>query len=180
MSSEHLRFLRGLIARPGHVGAIAPSGRALARAMADEINLDIAGPLLELGPGTGAVTQALIARGIAPERITAIEYDKDFVAFLARRFPQIHVVCGDAFAFQRDAKPFAAIISSLPLLNFPVERRQALIERAFSQLAPGAPFIQFSYGLKPPIPEPAGATLRRAAFVLLNLPPARVWVYRRS
>jgi phosphatidylethanolamine/phosphatidyl-N-methylethanolamine N-methyltransferase len=178
--AEQLRFLSGLIARPGSVGAIAPSGRFLARAMAAQIDPAIPGPVLELGPGTGAVTRALIGRGIAPMRITAIEYDSNFATFLAQRFPKIRVICGDAFAFEHTAEPFAAIVSSLPLLNFPVERRQALVERALAQLAQGTPFIQFSYGMRPPVAAPRGTTLHQAAFILLNLPPARVWVYRRN
>ena len=59
-------------------------------------------------------------------------------------------------------------------------RRRALIEGALAKLKPGAPYVQFSYGFEPPIPAPAGASVRRAAFVILNLPPARVWVYRKT
>src|ERR1700689_897369 len=71
-AAEHLHFLGGLIARPKNVGAIAPSSPALARATARQIDPAVPGPVLELGPGTGVVTEALIERGIAPERITAI------------------------------------------------------------------------------------------------------------
>jgi phosphatidylethanolamine/phosphatidyl-N-methylethanolamine N-methyltransferase len=181
---EQLQFLKGLIARPKNVGAIAPSSPALAKAIARQIDLPIDGAVLELGPGTGVVTEAIIKRGIAPERITTIEYDPDFVAMVAKRFPKVRVVQGDAFDFIRtlglkDDDRFAAIISGLPLLNHPPARRQVLIESALARLKPGAPYIQFSYGMNPPIPAPAGTTVKRAALVLLNLPPARVWVYRK-
>jgi phosphatidylethanolamine/phosphatidyl-N-methylethanolamine N-methyltransferase len=79
----------------------------------------------------------------------------------------------------RDLAPFAAIVSGLPLLNFPHAARTQLMEGALARLARGAPLIQFSYGLHPPVKPPAGYTVHRAAFVLLNVPPARVWVYRK-
>jgi len=182
-AAQHLDFLRGLIARPKNVGAIAPSSPALARAIAREIDPALSGPVLELGPGTGVVTEALIERGIAPERITAIEYDPDFANLVQKRFPKVHVVRGDAFDLAKtlgDGEPFAGIVSGLPLLNHPIERRRALIEGALARLKPGASYVQFSYGTRPPIEPPAGAKVVRAAVVWLNLPPARVWSYRRS
>jgi phosphatidylethanolamine/phosphatidyl-N-methylethanolamine N-methyltransferase len=180
---QHLNFLRGLIARPKHVGAIAPSSPALARAIAREVDPTRPGPVLELGPGTGVVTEALVEHGVAQERLIAIEYDPDFAELVARRFPRAKIVRGDAFDFPRTlgddaAGPFAAIVSGLPLLNHPPEKRRALIEAALARLAPGAPYIQFSYGWHPPIPGTASYTVRRAALVWKNLPPARVWVYR--
>ncbi|HEY5338441.1 MAG TPA: rRNA adenine N-6-methyltransferase family protein [Rhizomicrobium sp.] len=183
-AAEHLQFLRGLIARPKNVGAIAPSSPALAKAIAQQIDPSIPGAVLELGPGTGVVTEALIERGIAPERISTIEYDPDFAAMVAQRFPKVNVVRGDAFDFAhtlslKDEDRFAAIVSGIPLLNHPMARRLALIEGAMDRLIPGAPFIQFSYGMQAPLPAPKGTTVKRAALVLMNLPPARVWVYRR-
>jgi phosphatidylethanolamine/phosphatidyl-N-methylethanolamine N-methyltransferase len=182
--ADNLRFLRALIARPKNVGAIAPSSPGLARAIARQIDPGRPGPVLELGPGTGVITQALLERGIAAERLTAIEFDPDFAAALAARFPGIHVVQGDAFDLgrtlrSRDGEPFAAIVSGLPLLNFPVERRQALIAGAVARLAPGAPLVQFSYGVHAPVVPPPGHSVHRAAMVWANLPPARVWVYRK-
>ncbi|HEY8948311.1 MAG TPA: methyltransferase domain-containing protein [Rhizomicrobium sp.] len=183
-AAEHFHFLKGLIARPKNVGAIAPSSPALSQAIARQVDPAIEGPVLELGPGTGVVTEALIDRGITPERITAIEYDPDFAKMVAERFPGVHVVQGDAFDLKKtlggNGESFAAVVSGLPLLNHPVERRRALIEGALAKLKPGAPYVQFSYGFDPPIPAPQGTTVKRAAVVWANLPPARVWVYRKT
>ncbi|MGA7676336.1 MAG: methyltransferase domain-containing protein [Rhizomicrobium sp.] len=176
--SDQARFLRRLAANPTHIGAVAPSSARLARAMAAEADPSREGPVLELGPGTGVVTQALIARGFKPERITAIEVDAHFAQTMRARFPAITVVQGDAFQLADVGARFAAIVSSLPLLNFPLARRQTLIADALSRLAPGAPYIQFSYGFTPPVAAPDGACVKLAARVWLNLPPARVWVYR--
>ncbi len=178
---EQARFLARVLGQPKTVGAIAPSSKALGRAMAAQI-LAGSGPVLELGPGTGVVTQAILARGIAPARLTAIEFDPHFATLMHARFPGVQVIEGNAFEMTRalgDATDFAAIISSLPLLNFPMAMRESLLTQIFARLAPGAPFIQFSYGMSPPVAPPEGVAVMRAAHVLFNLPPARVWVYRK-
>lgn len=176
------RFLFRLLRNPRNIGAVAPSSAALARAMAAQIP-NGGGPVLELGPGTGAITAAILAGGIDASRLTAVEYDADFAALLRQRFPSINVVEGDAFDLAitlGPTQPYAAILSGLPLLNFAPERRARLLTEIFARLAPGAPFIQFSYGLKPPVPAPHGAQVARTAFIPFNIPPARVWVYRKS
>ena len=182
--TDNLRFLRALIARPKNIGAVAPSSRALARAIARQIDPNRPGPVLELGPGTGVVTTALLEHGIAPERLTVIEYDPDFAAAIAARFHGVHVIQGDAFDLKRTLgarhlEPFAAIVSGIPLLNFPVPRRLALMEALAGQMAPAAPLIQFSYGMHAPVVPPPGHSVHCAARVWANLPPARVWVYRK-
>lgn len=182
---DSLRFLARMIARPKTVGAIAPSSRALARAVAAQIDPAAEGLILELGPGTGAATRALIARGIAPERLWAVEYDSDFAKLIAARFSSVHVICGDAFDLEktlgdRVKGPFAGAISGVPLLNFTNAERQTFLEGVLARLKPGAPYVQFSYGVQPPVVPPKGVTVARAAFILFNLPPARVWVYRRA
>ena len=182
---EELQFLRGLVANPRSVGAVAPSSIWLARAVAAQVDLNQPGPILELGPGTGAITEAILKRGISPDRLTVIEHDPAFAKQIAARFHGVHVITGDAFNLarllaDRGSQRFAAIASGIPLLNFAPEKRQSLIEASLEQLRPGAPFVQFSYGFCAPISAPDGATARLAAFVWRNLPPARVWVYRRA
>jgi phosphatidylethanolamine/phosphatidyl-N-methylethanolamine N-methyltransferase len=183
--SENLRFWRALIARPKHVGALAPSSRALARAIAEEVDPLRSGPVLELGPGTGVITHALLERGISGERLTVVEYDADFAAAIARRFHGVHVILGDAFDLsstlgERSQDRFAAIVSGIPLLNFPVRLRSAYVEGLTERLLPGAALIQFSYGVHAPAAAPSGHRVDCAAMIWANFPPARVWVYRRG
>jgi phosphatidylethanolamine/phosphatidyl-N-methylethanolamine N-methyltransferase len=182
--TDSLRFLRALIARPKNIGAILPSGPALAQAIDRQIGDPDAGPVLELGPGTGAITQAILGHGVPPARLTTVEFDPDMAAELAGRYPGIRVIEGDAFDLDRTlgplAKaPYAAIISGLPLLNFPLDRRHAYMEGLTRNLVPGGPIIQFSYGTHAPVPAPPGFSVTRAALVWANIPPARVWVYRQ-
>ena len=178
---DQLQFLRGAILRPRSVGAVAPSSPALARAIAREIDPDAPGRILELGPGTGAVTAALIARGIPASRITAVERDSRFARLLVHKFPGIEIIEGNAFALAHtlgDRKGFAAIVSSLPLLLHAPAERDQFVASALARMARGAPLVQFSYGFSMPVRPPAGAVVTRAAFVWKNLPPAQVWTYR--
>jgi phosphatidylethanolamine/phosphatidyl-N-methylethanolamine N-methyltransferase len=181
---DTLRFIGRLITQPKTVGAVAPSSRALGRAMVAQIDVSSAGPILELGPGTGVATDALITRGTAPERITAVEFDPGFARLLAQRFPALNIINGDAFDLDKTlgthrGEPFIGAISGVPLLNHSMERRQTFLEGVLKRLKPGAPYVQFSYGLHAPVVPPAGVTVTQAAFVFFNLPPARVWVYRK-
>ena len=153
--------------------------------MAAQVDPNADLPVLELGPGTGVVTEALVARGIAPGRIISVEYDPDFAALVAARCPGVRVIRGDAFDLgktlgDRAGDKLSAVVSSLPLVNFPAAMGSALLKDIFERLAPGAPFVQFSYRVKPPVAPPPGIALNRAAVIWLNLPPARVWVYRRA
>ena len=183
---DNFRFWRGALSRPKNVGAIMPSGPHLSRAMAAQLDPHAAGNVVELGPGTGVITEALLERGVAPEKLTLIEYDLQFAQHLAARFPRVRIINGDAFDLRRTLGPklteqkLSAIVSGLPLLNFAPELRASLIDESLSLLAPGAPFIQFSYGLHSPAVPPRNFTVTRAALVWRNIPPARVWVYRRA
>jgi phosphatidylethanolamine/phosphatidyl-N-methylethanolamine N-methyltransferase len=182
--TDNLRFLRALIARPKNIGAVAPSSRALGRAIARQLDPSRSGPVLELGPGTGVITAEILNHGIAPERLTLIEYDSEFAQAIAARFHGVHVIQGDAFDLgrtlgARHTELFAGIVSGIPLLNFPTARRRAYVEALAERLLPGAPLIQFSYGMHAPVVPPAGHSVICAARVWANIPPARVWVYRR-
>ena len=181
--ADNFRFLKALVARPKTIGAVIPSSPGLARAMARQID-PAAGPVLEIGPGTGVITEAILKQGVAPSRLTLVEYDEDLASYLAARFPHVQVIQGDAFRLDHTLRshgdaPFGAIVSSLPLLNHPMTQRLAYMEAVTGRLTPGAPLIQFSYGPHAPVVPPPGFSVVRAAQVWANIPPARVWVYRR-
>ena len=184
--ADSARFLKTLAAAPRLTGAVAPSGRALARAMATATGSPSHGLIVEVGPGTGPVTQSLIETSVGPERLVLVEYDAGFCRLLKQRFARASVVQGDAYDLPRTLAPFAgqqiaAILSSLPLLNQPPPRRAKLIHDAFALMEPSGVFVQFTYGLLSPIPRKACAgrySAVRSRPILLNLPPAFVWTYR--
>lgn len=182
---DQLRFLLTWVTNPLKTGAVTPSGKPLATAMAAEIDPAIPGPVIELGPGTGPVTEALIERGFDPSRIIALEYDEDFAERLRKRFPGITVVHGDAYSISENFgahmnEKACAVLSSLPLFNEPAERRIALLNAAFDIMHDGAPFVQFSYAPVSPIPrDTTSMEASVSEWIFLNVPPARVWTYRR-
>jgi phosphatidylethanolamine/phosphatidyl-N-methylethanolamine N-methyltransferase len=183
---DEVRFLRSWIEKPLHVGAVMPSGRVLARTMAQYVDAHSQGPVIELGPGTGAITNALIAHGIEQKRLVLVEYNPGFCALLRDRYPQATVVQGDAYAL-RDSlwdvlnAPATAVVSGLPLVTRPMLTRLKLIRDAFAAMAPGSPFVQFTYSVAPPIPRSLpGVSTEASERIWMNLPPARVWVYRKG
>jgi phosphatidylethanolamine/phosphatidyl-N-methylethanolamine N-methyltransferase len=183
--ADEVRFFCNWVEKPLTTGAVSPSGRALTKLMASFVDPRGSLPVVELGPGTGVVTKALLERGIAPGRIVSIEFTAEFCSLLRKRFAGVRVIEGDAYALNKTLDgwiegQFGAVVSSLPLFTRAPEARRALIVQALDRMAPGQPFIQFSYALVPPVPpEPGLFTVDHTNWVVMNLPPARVWVYRR-
>jgi len=183
---DEVRFLRSWIEKPLHMGAVMPSSKLLARTMAQYVDVDSKGPVIELGPGTGAITNALIEHGVDQKRLVLVEYNPGFCALLRDRYPQARVVQGDAYKL-RDSLwkvldvPASAVVSGLPLVTKPMLTRLKLMRDAFMALAPGAPFVQFTYSVAPPIPKSLpGVSTEASERIWMNLPPARVWVYRKG
>jgi phosphatidylethanolamine/phosphatidyl-N-methylethanolamine N-methyltransferase len=183
---DEVRFLRSWIEKPLHMGAVMPSGRVLARTMAQYVDIASLGPVVELGPGTGAITSALIERGVDQKRLVLVEYNPGFCALLRDRYPHAKVVQADAYTLRDSLRnvlnaPASAVVSGLPLVTKPMLTRLKLIRDAFVALAPGAPFVQFTYSVAPPIPKSLpGVSTEASERIWMNLPPARVWVYRKD
>lgn len=187
MSNTSL-FLRTLLTNPRMVGAIAPSGRILANLITSEVDPS-AGPVLELGPGTGVFTEALLARGVCERDLTLVEYADNFAGMLRRRFPTARVVCADAARLCAQDLPegvlFGSAISGLPLLNMSPKTAMAILTGVLSRLRDGGALYQFTYGVRCPVPH---RLLDRFGFkatlhgqVLRNFPPARVYkIVRRK
>jgi phosphatidylethanolamine/phosphatidyl-N-methylethanolamine N-methyltransferase len=184
---DEVRFIRSWLEKPLAIGAVTPSGRVLARAMARYVDPRVPGPVIELGPGTGPVTEALLDRGVPEERLVLVEFNPTFCQLLRARFPKATVHQADAYAALRrhqingGATPASAVVSGLPLFTKPLKTRARLLRDAFAILRSGAPFIQFTYAVVPPIPKMlAGGKVEASDRIWLNLPPARVWVYRKN
>ena len=157
---DEVRFIRSWLEKPLAIGAVTPSGRALARTMAAYIDPSVPGPIIELGPGTGPVTEALVSQGIDPARLVLVEFDPTFCRLLRARYPTATVVQGDAYGLKRLLasllqQPAAAVVSGLPLFTKPLRMRLRLLFEAFGLMSPGAPFVQFTYNAVPPIPNAA-------------------------
>ncbi|MCW5689848.1 MAG: methyltransferase [Pseudolabrys sp.] len=181
---DEVQFFRTWFEKPIRTGAVMPSGKALARRMARCVDPNSTGPVIELGPGTGPVTEALVQWGIDPKRLVLVEFDPDFCRLLRTRYPEATVVQGDAYRLRRllggiVREPAAAVVSGLPLMTKPPRTRLRLISDAMALLKQGAPFVQFTYAMGSPIPKDLGAIKGEPSeLIWLNVPPARVWTYR--
>ena len=183
---DEVRFLSTWLQSPIKTGALSPSSPALAKAMAAEIDPGVPGPVVEIGPGTGPVTEAILARGITPQRLVLVEFNREFCALLRKRFPGVTVIEGDGYSLadtlgDAAGKPLAAVVSSLPLMTRPMPVRLRTLVAALRLLGHGAPFVQFTYAMTAPIPpRPSRYTITASPRIWMNLPPARVWVYRAA
>lgn len=183
---DELRFFRGWLDRPGAVGAILPTSSIAARRMASVADPRSDLPVLELGPGTGVITRALLERGVPPARLYSVEYSADFVEHLRRAFPGVKVVHGSAFDLdaalgELKGQKFDCVISAVPLLNVPSRQRVDYLEDLLERIPAGRPVVQITYGALSPVPPRRGSyTLERFDFVMRNIPPAHLWIYRRG
>ncbi len=181
---DEVQFIRSWIEKPLRTGAVMPSSKALARTMARYVDPQGTGPVIELGPGTGPVTEALVTHGVDPSRLVLVEFNPHFCRLLRNRYPTATVLHGDAYRLRKTVRsalnePAAAVVSSLPLLTKPLRTRLRLIADVMTLIKPNAPFVQFTYGMLPPIPKTlAGLAAEASNVIWMNLPPARVWVYR--
>lgn len=180
-------FLQELITAPKQVGAILPSSRNLSVAMARWLPRRSNAYVLELGPGTGSVTEALFARGLPEDRLIAIEQSPKMADLLRARFPRASIITGDAFQLDKllkrhvpQAEKIGMVFSSLPLLNFEPVIADDLARKIRALLPPEGKLVQYSYGLGRKQPK-AATHFRYVAsnVVWMNLPPARVSVYQK-
>lgn len=183
-------FFRQWLKNPLSMASVVPSGRQLAQLMAAALPRD-AGCVVELGAGTGAITEALIRHGVAPGNMLVVEMNAVLHGMLEQRFPRAEVLCGDACQLHDLVDRSAglasgqvdAVVSSLGLLAIPRPVQRAILAGAFEVLKPGGVFVQYTYGLSGPldrrIARQLGLVCRSAGWAWRNLPPARVFVYSR-
>lgn len=183
---DEIEFLKGWKRNRTAVGAVTPTSAATAKKMASVVQPDSGLPVLELGPGTGVITKAILARGIAPSQLISIEYSPEFCRHLRLAFPSVDVRCGDAFALdltlgaQRDTK-FDCVISAIPLLHLQPEKRRALVLDLLDRVPVGRPVVQITYGLVSPVVAlPEGYQTQHLAFMMRNIPPAQLWLYSKN
>ena len=177
-------FFRQWLRSPKSMGAVIPSSRALARAVSREIVWRPGQVIVELGAGTGAISQGLIDSGLPPEALMMIELDRPLYEYLRDRFPAVRVINGDATRLvdilrQQGVGEVGTVISGIPMVTMPLAFQRAIIQQSFAALGPGGCLLQYSYSPVAPIPaRKLGVEARLVRFVVRNLPPATVWRFR--
>lgn len=188
IKQEHRLFLTTFLKNPRSVGSVVPSSKTLARAIADQVAQEEDGYIVELGAGTGMLTQGLLKR-IKPERLVVIERDEKLYHLLVKRFPGVKIIHGDVVHLRALLKAHhihrvSAIISGIPLLSIPRQVRMAILTEAFAVLPPHGAVTQFTYGLKSPVPKKQCYALNIKAApvkrIWRNFPPARIWRFEAA
>ncbi len=184
-----LVFLKRFFAMPGQVGSVIPSSRWLSRAMVKQLCPHPDEVLLELGPGTGVFTQALLDHGMPPEKLLLVELDPKFSELLRKRFPRVRVCEADVATLPEILRnegvgPVRQMLSGLPFRSMPPALRHRIGEAVAKSLAGGGILAQFSYFPVPPLPpevaEANGMHGKIAQFVTFNFPPAFIWKYHKN
>ncbi len=178
-------FLKTMILHPKATGAVLPSSKRLAREMAQYIQLSEQGMVVELGAGTGVMTQAMLDRGIQEEKIIAIEYAPRLVKTLRKRFPTMHIIEGDAAQLDQLLKNMSvqidAVISGLPLRSLPEAVSNNILAKIPQVLSKQGRYIQFTYDIRsgysfyPPRYKPVDFKI-----IWRNIPPAKIDVFSCS
>jgi phosphatidylethanolamine/phosphatidyl-N-methylethanolamine N-methyltransferase len=182
VSADASVFFGLWLQKPLRIAAANPSGIRLADAVARCIDLTRSGPVLELGAGTGGLTQGLVRAGCSPERIIALEREPAFVAVLRREFPTMTIIAGEATRIGEylagRVELLAGVLSSLPIKWFPYAAQYAVIRPCLDLLGPGGRFLQLTNAFSSPLPvERLGITGSEVGRVWLNLLPAQIWAY---
>lgn len=178
-------FAGALLRNPRAVGACCPSSTQLARAVAAAVDPSADGLVLELGGGTGAITAALLERGVPPERLIVLERDPALARHLEERFSALKVIFGDAshlaslLARVGGGARIATVVSSLPMISLSKDESRVIGAQICAVLAPGGALVQYTYQMGVPH-DRLPCCLELACFdrVWINMPPARVEVYR--
>ncbi len=177
-------FFRQWLRSPKSMGSILPSSMSLARAVAGAAAWEPGQTVVELGAGTGAISQGLLERGIPSEAITMIELDELLFDYLRNRFPGVRVVHGDAtrladIVAEQNIEHVSTVVSGLPMVNMPFDFQNAIMTESFKAMKPGSFILQYSYSPIRPIPaRKLGVKAEIVRFVLRNVPPATVWRFK--
>jgi phosphatidylethanolamine/phosphatidyl-N-methylethanolamine N-methyltransferase len=184
--TEHALFFRHWLRCPLGIGAVFPSGRAVARAMARELPAPHAGLVLELGGGTGALTQELLQAGRRAAELIVVEREPALSAVLRRRFPLLRVVEADArevgtVLAELGVRSLAGVVSSLPIKWFDLADQRAVVDDSFAYMGADGVFLQLTNALVSPLPmDLLGIAGVEVARIWAQFPPVQIWRYRRA
>lgn len=177
-------FFRQWLRSPKSMGSIIPSSMALARAVTGAVTWEPGQTVVELGAGTGAISQGLLEKGMPSEALMMIELDESLYDYLRNRFPGVRVVHGDAMKLadivaEQNIAHVSTVVSGLPMVNMPFDFQRAIVDQSFKSMKADGSMLQYSYSPIPPIPaKKLGVKAELVKFVLRNVPPATVWRFR--
>ena len=187
--TSFVTFGSELLNNPRPIGSAVPSSPFLARRMASYVPRAPRGYVIELGAGTGAITAALLKRGIPREQIIPVERSETMVRLLKRRFPSLKIALGDAgdlrnllrIVLGKERIEVSHVVSSLPLRSLPEDVVANIIREVRAMLPKEGKLVQYTYNLgKTPHPCLSGFKRVRTTVGWANVPPARIDVFQKN
>jgi len=184
MAPDGITFLARWLRRPLAIGAALPSSPMVGRAVARRVQLERPGMVLELGGGTGSLTRAMLAAGCPADRLVVVEREPSLVNILARRFPGVRILPGDACELRSQLErqgigQLATVVSSVPIKWFSRSNQRAVLEQSFDLLGPGGHVLQLTNAMTSPVALDIGFDGAEVERIWLNFPPIQIWCYRR-
>jgi phosphatidylethanolamine/phosphatidyl-N-methylethanolamine N-methyltransferase len=184
-AKEHFKFFLAAAARPLSMGAIAPSSRELAEQMLQKLTFGTTQNVLEIGPGTGAITEYVLPRLKSPSQYIGMEIDADFVTGLQHRFPGVGFINDSAENVSARVKSVDYIVCSLPWSMWTPSMQEKLLQNISTPLSQGCTFATYAYW--PTLYTPTGRNFRKllgrtfktvetSPVIWKNLPPAVIYL----
>lgn len=165
-------FIKAYLKNPSRTGSVLPSSERLGKAFADQLELLPVKRIVELGPGTGALTKHIA--GNSPK---LVEIDHELCKVLSERFPGCVIENRCAVDFLKEYQEHCGLVVSIPLINNPEKARiVSAIRDAYLRGVISWCMI-YTYGLADPLKEVGFKKSRKIRSVILNLPPAHIWYY---
>lgn len=182
-AKEAQLFFKRALKNPKQLGAVLPSSRFLGALMAQHANIDPSLPIIELGGGTGSLTQSLLDAGVSPQRLYVIELDEELYQYLKKKFPQVNVILGNATELETILPDVVlgnvgTVISGLPMINIPQDVQKKIFTSCFRIMKTKGKILQYTYALHSPVNATQLSVYKnRIGTVFFNIPPATVWQY---
>jgi len=179
------QFFTGFLHAPFRVGSICSSSSTLTSTLIQQIPTNTDGLIIDLGAGSGAVSNQLINAGVDPKNILAIEISPHLAKVFKKRCPTVPLSIGDARELDAIVQEYAPgqaitlIISSLPFRSMPktlVKQITVSLQKVMEQHH--CPLVQYSYAVWMQYPlKKYGFSPCASKIVVRNFPPARVEWY---
>ena len=185
MSADLLTFFQGFLKRPQQVASVVPSSRSVERKVVEAAEPANARLVVELGPGTGGITRALLGAMPPDAVLLAIELSPRFVDRLREVADErLAVHCGSAEELvpvleERGLGAPDAVVSGIPFSTIDPPSAHRIATAVWSSLAPGGRFV--AYQVRDRVREvvqPLGGAAD-VRLELLNLPPVRIFSWRK-
>ncbi len=184
-AAHAVAFFKGFLRHPRIVGSVIPSSRFLAQRILRLARLHSARTIVELGPGTGPITRAMLAVMTPHARLLCIEIDDAFASALRREpDPRLVVHHGSALelsdALREPALPAPdVVVSGIPFSTMPAEMGRRILEQVWQTLAPGGRFIAYQFRGEVARLGREVMGLPAVSTELRNVPPIRIYSWTK-